>query len=93
MAEHNSRIRLAALALAAAMPAAWITPAAAAEPIGNGVTSTYDEAYYATLDYYGNLMEGSVVKSYALNGQETITDYGVYDEVVNLTDEIGRAHV
>ncbi len=86
MAEHNSRIRLAALALAAAMPAAWITPAAAAEPIGNGVTSTYDEAYYATLDYYGNLMEGSVVKSYALNGQETITDYGVYDEVVNLTD-------
>ena len=34
MAEHNSRKRLAALALAAAMPAAWITPAAAAESIG-----------------------------------------------------------
>lgn len=86
MAVQNSRKRLAALALAVAVPAAWVTPAAAAEPIGSGVTPTYDEAYYATLDYYGNLMEGSVVKSYALNGQDTITDYGVYDEVVNLTD-------
>ena len=25
------------------------------------ITPSYDEAYYATLDYYGQLLEGSVV--------------------------------
>ena len=74
-----------ALALAVLMTAASVIPASAA-PIDSGVVPTYDEAYYATLDYYGNLLEGSVVKSYALNGAARITDYGVYDEVVNLTD-------
>ena len=61
-------------------------PARAAESVGNGVYPTYDEAYYATLDYYGNLTNGSVVKSYALNGATSITDYGTYDQVTNLTD-------
>lgn len=74
-----------ALALAVLMTAASAIPASAA-PIDSGVVPTYDEAYYATLDYYGNLLEGSVVKSYALNGADKLTDYGVYDEVVNLTD-------
>ncbi|MDY4191282.1 MAG: hypothetical protein SOX72_03590 [Oscillospiraceae bacterium] len=46
----------------------------------------YDEAYYATLDYYGGLTEGGVVKSYRLRGRDKIVDYGVYDEVNNLTD-------
>ena len=27
-----------------------------------------------------------MVKSYALNGADQLTDYGAYDEVVNLTD-------
>ncbi|MEA4993133.1 MAG: hypothetical protein VB060_04750 [Oscillibacter sp.] len=77
--------RALALMLAAALPAALI-PVGAAEKIGDGVAPTYDEAYYATLDYYGNLTQGSVVKSYALNGATAFTDYGTYDEVVNLTD-------
>ena len=77
--------RAFALLLAAALPATLV-PVGAAEKIGDGVTPTYDEAYYATLDYYGNLTEGSVVKSYALNGATALTDYGTYDEVVNLTD-------
>lgn len=77
--------RISALALAAAVAASVALPAAA-EAAGDGVTPTCDEAYYATLDYYGNLVEGSVVKSYALNGKDSLTDYGVYDEVVNLTD-------
>ena len=77
--------RALALTLAAALPATLI-PVGAAEKIGDGVAPTYDEAYYATLDYYGNLTEGSVVKSYALNGATAFTDYGTYDEVVNLTD-------
>lgn len=93
------RRRVSALTLAAVLSVSFTAPALAVEEIGNGVTPTYDEAYYATLDYYGNLLEGSMVKSYALNGAEALTDYGVYDEVVNLTDntagqyEIGRAHV
>lgn len=57
-----------------------------AEEYTSGVVPTCDEAYYAMLDYYGNLQEGSVVKSYVLNGADTITDYGKYDEVTNLTD-------
>lgn len=77
--------RAGALVLAAAVAAACV-PAYAGEPVGDGVAPTYDEAYYATLDYYGNLTEGSVVKSYLLNGADTLTDYGTYDEVVNLTD-------
>ena len=77
--------QITALALAALTAAGCVVPAAAA-PIDNGVAPTYDEAYYATLDYYGNLTDGSVVKSYALNGATGFTDYGVYDEVVNLTD-------
>ena len=75
--------RLGALVLAAVTAAACVLPAGA---VGNGVTPIYDEAYYATLDYYGNLLEGSVVKSYALNGFDTLTDYGVYERVINLTD-------
>lgn len=82
------RTRLSrALALGAAAALAMGTlPAAAAEPIGDGVAPTCDEAYYATLDYYGNLTNGSVVKSYALNGATKVTDYGTYDTVNNLTD-------
>ena len=77
--------RTLALAMALVTGVSCVIPAAAA-PIGSGVAPAYDEAYYATLDYYGNLVEGSVVKSYNLNGANAVTDYGVYDEVVNLTD-------
>ncbi|NBI09713.1 hypothetical protein D1641_06745 [Colidextribacter sp. OB.20] len=83
--KQSHRKRPLALAMAVLMTAGCTLPASAAS-IGSGVSSTYDEAYYATLDYYGNLLEGSVVKSYALNGAAKITDYGTYDEVVNLTD-------
>ncbi len=59
---------------------------AAASEIDDGVRPVCDEAYYATTDYYGNLSDGSVVKSYVLNGTQALTDYGVYDSVTNLTD-------
>ena len=55
--------------------------------VDDGVEPTYDEAYYAMTDYYGNLTEGSVVKSYTVNGASSLTDYGDYDEIVNLTDD------
>ena len=86
MTWKTMRKRLSALTLAAVLTVTLSVPAAAAEAIGDGVAPTYDEAYYATLDYYGNLLEGSVVKSCAMNGKDCLTDYGVYDEVVNLTD-------
>ncbi|RKI70069.1 hypothetical protein D7V91_03645 [bacterium 1xD42-67] len=85
MAQRNEKTRILSMALAVLMAGSSILPSAAA-PAGGGVLPTYDEAYYATLDYYGGLMEGSVVKSYALNGASSLTDYGAYDEVVNLTD-------
>ena len=75
-------LRGGSCALAALMALGSI-PAAA---IDDGVTATYDEAYYAMTDYYGNLTDGSVVKSYHTNGIATVTDYGDYDEVINLTD-------
>ena len=78
--------RLLSLVTAVDLAAAAAFPAAAAERIGDGVLPTYDEAYYATLDHYGNLIHGSVVKSYTLHGASSLTDYGTYDEVVNLTD-------
>ena len=79
--------RILSLVLAGALTAAPAFPtAAAADPNGDGVSPVCDEAYYATLDYYGNLTEGSVVKSYTLNGASSLTDRGVYDQVVNLTD-------
>nr|WP_325211597.1 hypothetical protein [uncultured Oscillibacter sp.] len=80
------RKRASALVLAAVLTVTLTVPAAAAEAIGDGVAPTCDEAYYATLDYYGNLLEGSVVKSCSMNGKSSLTDYGVYDEVINLTD-------
>ena len=83
---HLTGKRLLSLALAVMLAAGCAVPAAAAEPIGDGVAPTFDEAYYATLDYYGNLLDGSVVKSYTLNGAASITDYGTYDAVHNLSD-------
>ena len=68
-------LRVGSCALSALMVLGSI-PAAA---IGDGVTATYDEAYYAMTDYYGNLTDGSVVKSYRTNGIATLTDYGDYD--------------
>ena len=41
------RTRAAALSLAAVLSVTLTLPAGAVEPIGSGVTPTYDEAYYA----------------------------------------------
>ena len=77
---------IAAVTTAFTLMPAGTASAYAAEKIGDGVSPTCDEAYYATMDYYGNLTEGSVVKSYAMNGVNKLTDYGTYDKINNLTD-------
>jgi len=58
---------------------------ASAQPVA--IAPSCDEAYYAVLDYYGNPVDSSVVKSYFTNGNSRIIDYGVYDEIINLSDD------
>lgn len=66
-------------------------------PFAGAVDPLVDESYYGTLDYYGGLTDGSVVKSYRLNGNTDLADIGSYTEVNNLTDrtepEIEGDHV
>lgn len=81
---HNLSARCCAGLLCLTMAAAIFTPAAGAE--APEIPASCDEAYYATLDYYGALQEGSIVKSYNTRGASTLVDYGTYDQVVNLTD-------
>ena len=76
---HARRILAAGLALFTALSAAL--PAGAAE-----LTPARDETFYATLDCYGDLLDSSVVKSVRTFGAPSITDYGSYDAVLNLTD-------
>lgn len=85
MRDHPHLRRTAALTMSAVLLLGTVPVHA----VDNGVKPTFDEAYYATTDYYGNLTNGSVVKSYTTNGASSLTDYGQYDEIVNLTD--GRA--
>ena len=73
--------RVLALSLAGILTAGAMLPASAA-----AIPPAVDETYYATLDYYGAVTDASVVKSYRLNGAASLTDYGNYDQVVNLTD-------
>ncbi len=47
-----------------------------------------DETLYLTYDYYGGVSYASVVKSYALHGQTTVTDYGQYESVTNMTNYV-----
>ncbi|MCI2057527.1 MAG: hypothetical protein LKJ86_10405, partial [Oscillibacter sp.] len=84
---HRALSRLAATAFVAALTVTLVPVNANAEEISNGVTPTCDEAYYAMLDYYGNLKESSVVKSYSMNGVSKLTDYGQYDKINNLTND------
>ena len=91
--KHNrAKTRILSLVLASALTFS-LTGRVMAEasnesavPAAN-VNPSCDEAYYATLDYYGALKEGGVVKSYELRGAKSIEDFGSYDEVINLSDD------
>ena len=83
MKNTNFLRRMTAVLLAVLLAAgSLVASVGAAEPIA----PYCDETYYATLDYYGGLVESSVVKSYQTHGNPKITDYGVYDAVSNLSD-------
>ena len=44
-----------------------------------------DETMYVNLDYYGKIDQVSVVKGCSLNGNTSLTDYGNYRNVVNMS--------
>lgn len=92
MSRHDQLKRAAAALLSAALVIPCGARTAYAE--GGALLPSVDEAYYVTLDYYGAPAEAGIVKSYTMNGAKEITDYGSYDEVLNLTDttepEIGN---
>lgn len=46
----------------------------------------YDETLYVNIDSYGKAIKSSIVKSYGLNSNTQITDYGKYSQIVNMTD-------
>lgn len=83
---RQSGRQLAALILGASL--ALNLPVVAQAEVTSGVHPTVDEAYYVTLDSYGNPTDAAVVKSYALNGATEIVDHGTYDSVENLTNGV-----
>lgn len=78
---ENFKLRAAAGGMTACLVVSMCAPAALA------LDPTHSEALYVTLDAYGKPTESSVVKSYSRNGAKTITDYGDYTNVVNMTSE------
>lgn len=89
MNKHFYTKRIAAGAAALIMAASQAAPAFAldAQAASGRIPATCDEAYYVTTDAYGGLLEGSIVKSYIMNEDTTITDYGSYNKVSNLTND------
>lgn len=82
MNDHkNSKKKALAAFMALVISTGSVFPAMAQE-----LKPTSDETYYATLDPYGALLDSSVVKSFRTYGAETITDYGSYTQIINLTD-------
>ena len=77
----RGQIRFISLLTVLTLTLGLTLPAAAA-----AIPPAWDETYYATLDCYGGLLESSVVKSVRTRGLTSLTDYGTYDQVVNLTD-------
>ncbi len=47
-----------------------------------------DETMYVNLDYYGRVDKINVVKGVGLNGQTEFTDYGTYENVINMSNRI-----
>lgn len=59
---------------------------AAPEKKGYTAKPSKNETVYVNLDAYGNIEQTNVVNGYQLNGVHTITDYGDYTNISNLTD-------
>lgn len=51
-------------------------------------TVSIDEAVYVNLDYYGAVMDTSIVKGCSLNGITSFEDFGVYEKVTNMSNYV-----
>ena len=49
---------------------------------------TWMETMYVNLDYYGRVDKINVVKGVGLNGRTEFTDYGTYENVINMSNSI-----
>lgn len=78
--KRSTAVSMAAILTALAVPAQTLQ---AAPP-----TVQVDETAYINLDYYGKIEEVNIVKGCTLNGNTKITDYGEYDKVVNMTNDV-----
>lgn len=47
-----------------------------------------DESAYVNLDYYGTPTNINIVKSCNLNGNQQFTDYGEYEKVSNMSNNV-----
>ena len=55
---------------------------------GAEASADVDETMYVNLDYYGRVDKINVVKGVGLNGQTEFTDYGTYENVINMSNSI-----
>lgn len=80
-------MRLTDRKIAAALAAVTLVLSTAAPVKAAAPHVSVDETMYVNLDYYGNATAVNVVKGCSPNGNVQFTDYGVYDKVVNMTDQ------
>ncbi len=78
---RNKFLRCTALALTGVI----LAPQAAPLALAAAPQPATDEAVYVNLDEYGALSDMRVVKGVTLNGATSLSDYGSYAEVNNLT--------
>lgn len=81
MKTKSKFLRCTALALTGVL----LAPQAAPLALAAAPQPATDEAVYVNLDEYGALSDMRVVKSVTLNGATSLSDYGSYSEVNNLT--------
>ncbi|EHG29024.1 hypothetical protein [Enterocloster clostridioformis] len=55
---------------------------------GAEASADVDETMYVNLDYYGRVDKINVVKGVGLNGRTEFTDYGTYENVINMSNSI-----
>lgn len=80
-------MKIARRTLAAFLAAAVLFPLAQIPAGASAPAASADETVYVNLDYYGKTSDVNIVKGYSLNGNSTITDYGSYSSVLNMSNE------
>ncbi|MCI8342023.1 MAG: hypothetical protein HFE62_02245 [Firmicutes bacterium] len=63
-----------------------LTSSAAKIVHGAPASLQIDETLYVNLNFYGETDSMSIVKGYTPSNSDTISDYGIYDEVINMSN-------